>query len=121
MDIRLLDFKELKNFPSGSGIEFFDGEVYLVGDDSNHVLVQNKKWKSARKIPLFESETNRIPKKIKSDLEATTIVYSNKSAYLLMLGSGSKEQLRSKAILLNLATVTTEEFDLQIFYNRLRQ
>src|SRR5689334_19645426 len=121
MNIKLLDYKELKTFPSGSGIEFFDDKVYLVGDDATNIIVKSKKWKEEKKIHLFESPTHRIPKLIKSDLEATTIVYQGKAPKLLMLGSGSRQEYRNKAVLLDLNTSTTEEFDLQIFYDRLKQ
>jgi hypothetical protein len=120
MDIKLLDYKELKTFPSGSGIEFFDDKVYLVGDDATNIIVKSKKWKMEKKIHLFDSPSERIPKLIKSDLEATTIVYVGKSPKLLMLGSGSRLKYRNKAILLDLNTSETKEFDLEIFYNRLR-
>ena len=121
MDIKLLDYKELKTFPSGSGIEFFDDKVYLVGDDATNIIVKSKKWKMEKKIHLFDSPAERIPKLIKSDLEATTIVYSGKTPKLLMLGSGSRQEYRNKAVLLDLNTSTTEEFDLHIFYNRLKE
>ena len=121
MDIKLLDYKELKTLPSGSGIEFFDDKVYLVGDDATNIIVKSKKWKLEKKIHLFESASERIPKLIKSDLEATTVVHVGKSPKLLMLGSGSRQAYRNKAILLDLNASTTEEFDLQIFYNRLKQ
>jgi hypothetical protein len=121
MEIKLLDHKELKTFPSGSGIEFFDDKVYLVGDDATNIIVKSKKWKMEKKIHLFDSPSERIPKLIKSDLEATTIVFEGKTPKLLMLGSGSRLAYRNKAILLDLNTSSTEEFDLEIFYNRLKE
>ncbi len=121
MNIRLLDFKPLSSYPSGSGIEFFDDKVYLIGDDASSIVVKSKKWKLEKKIHLFQPHSSRIPKLVKSDLEATTIVYVDKKPKLLMLGSGSREQYRNKAILLDLITSETEEFDLHFFYNRLRQ
>lgn len=120
MDVKLLDFKELASFPTGTGIEFFDGKVYIIGDDASSILVKSKKWKLEKKIHLFEPASSRIPRLIKSDLEATTIVNSGKKAKLLMLGSGSKEQYRNKAVLLDFATSETEEFDLNVFYKRLK-
>jgi hypothetical protein len=44
MKLSLLDFKKLENFPSASGIEFYDDRVYLVGEDAKDLLVLNKKW-----------------------------------------------------------------------------
>src|SRR5688500_4208178 len=91
MDVKLLDHKELKTFRWRSGIEFFDDKVYLVGDDATNIIVKSKKWKMETKIHLFDSPSERIPKLIKSDLEATTIVYAGKkNPKLLMLGSGSR-------------------------------
>jgi hypothetical protein len=121
MKLTLTDFKELKNFPSGSAIEFHDNKVFLAGDDAKEVLVMDKSWKELERIPLFESDTDRIPKAIKSDLEATTVVIVNSIPRMLILGSGSKEELRNKAILLDLDSYLKDEFDLTVFYNRIKE
>ncbi len=34
MQLDLIDYKELDTFPSGSGIDFFDDKIYIVGDDA---------------------------------------------------------------------------------------
>jgi len=120
MKLTLTDFKELKNFPSGSAIEFHDNKVFLAGDDAKEVLVMDKRWKELERIPLFDSDTERIPKKIKSDLEATTVVIVNSIPRMLILGSGSKEQHRNKAILLDLDSYLKDEFDLTVFYDRIK-
>ncbi len=104
----LTDFKELASFPSGSGIEFHDEKVFVVGDDAKEVLVMNKRWKELERIPLFESTEERIPKSIKSDLEATTVVLVNSIPRLLILGSGSKEEHRNKPCCLTW-TITTRK------------
>ena len=121
MNIKLLDFKELADFPSGSGIECYDDQVYLVGDDARNILVMNKRWKTRETINLFPGDSPRIEKMIKADFEATTIVQINKVPFLLLLGSGSIEATRNKAILLNLKSKEVEEIDLSVFYDRLRQ
>lgn len=120
MKLTLTDFKVLSSFPSGSGIEYHDEKVFLVGDDAKEVLVMSKSWKELERIPLFESADERIPKKIKSDLEATTVVVVNSIPRLLILGSGSKEQHRNKAILLDLDSYLKDEFDMTVFYERIR-
>lgn len=120
MKLTLTDFKELTSFPSGSGIEFHDEKVFLVGDDAKEVLVMNKNWKELERIPLFESTDERIPKKTKSDLEATTVIIVNGIPRLLILGSGSKEEHRNKAILLDLDDYVKEEFDMTVFYDRIK-
>ena len=59
MQLNLIDHKELKDFPSGSGIEYFDNNVYIVGDDAASILVTNKRWKPSHEIKLFEN-SNRL-------------------------------------------------------------
>ncbi len=119
MKFNLLDYKELKSYPSGSGIEFYDGKIYLAGDDAAGILVTNSRWKNAEEIKLFESEERRIPKKLKADLEATAILYLDNRVYLLVMGSGSKD-LRNKGILLDIETGEKSEIDCSIFYRRLK-
>lgn len=119
MKLKILDFKELKSFPSGSGIECYEEKIYLAGDDSRDVLVMDKKWKKLTTIPLSESGESRIPKKVKSDFEATTIVEINKIPRLFILGSGSKDK-RNKAVLVNLDDYTKEVFEVPVFYERLK-
>ncbi|WP_153798002.1 DUF6929 family protein [Foetidibacter luteolus] len=119
MKIELTAFKELTGFPSGSGIEFYDNKIYLAGDDAKDILVMSRKWKQRTLIHLFDNDEERIPKKEKADLEATTIVSINKKANLLLLGSGSTEQ-RNKAVLLSLQTNEKTEIDLSVFYQRIK-
>ncbi|CAN5802128.1 hypothetical protein BH10BAC2_BH10BAC2_41070 [soil metagenome] len=119
MKLNLLDFTELKSFPSGSGIEFYDDKIYLVGDDAKDILVTNRKWKELQRINLFESKEERIAKKIKADLEATAILHLDKMVYLLIMGSGSKA-LRNSCILLNVETGDKTELDCSVFYQRLQ-
>ncbi|MBC7828685.1 MAG: hypothetical protein H7122_13115, partial [Chitinophagaceae bacterium] len=119
MKIKLLDFKETVNFPSGSGIEYYKGQVYLVGDDAADILVLDKKWREVQRIKLFENFDDRIPKSEKSDLEATTVIYLNEVPYLLIIGSGSRQHHRNKAILLNLESNNFTEYNIEPFYSRL--
>jgi len=120
MKLELLDFSALSDYPSASGIEFYKGNVYVVGDDAKDVLVMNKKWKKPTLINLFPSDTERVPKKIKFDLEATTLVNIDKKAHLLIMGSGSAEP-RNKGFLLNLKNNSTTKLDLTVFYRRLQE
>lgn len=121
MNIKLLEYKEIAAFPSGSGIEYYDEKLFLVGDDAKEVLVLNKRWKELERIPLFETAASRIPKETKSDLEATTVVTVNRIPRLLILGSGSREINRNKAVLVNLDNYLSDEFDLTPFYKRVQE
>jgi hypothetical protein len=120
MKLNLLDYKTLKSFPSGSGIEYYDGKIYIVGDDAKSLLITNKRWKKKDQVDLFESDEERIPKKLKADLEATAILHLEKQVCLLIMGSGSKA-LRNKCILLDTETGTKTEIDCTVFYKRLAE
>ncbi len=119
MKIKLQGFKELADFPSGSGIEYYNERLYVVGDDAKDILVLDSKWNKETSIPLFDSAELRIPKKIKADLESTTIIEVNKIPRLLLLGSGSTLN-RNRAILVNLDDHFKEEMDITGFYNQLK-
>jgi len=118
MKVKLLGFKELRDFPSGSGIEFYNDKVYLVGNDAKEIFVVNKKWKKPEHIPLCEYAEPRIPKKLQPDLEATTVIEINKIPRLLVLHSGTTD-LRNKAILFNLDDYFKEEIEINEFYEQL--
>ena len=107
MKLSLLDFKKLDNFPSASGIEFYEDRIYVVGDDAKDLLVLNKKWNKPGVIHLFDSEDARISKQQKADLEASAVIHVNKKPYLLLLGSGSTD-VRNHGVLLNLQNFMTD-------------
>jgi len=119
MKLDLLDFIELENFPSGSGIEFYDDKVYIVGDDSRDMLVMGKKWNKPTLINLFNTQDKKIPKPDKSDLEAMTVLSVDKKPHLLIIGSGSSDK-RNKALLMNLKNNAMKTLDLTVFYNRIK-
>lgn len=120
MKLELLNFIELENYPSGSGIEYFDDKIYVVGDDSRDLMVMSKKWKNPTTINLFDSQDNRIPKSEKSDLEAMTVLTLDKKPHLLIIGSGATDK-RNKALLLNLKNNAMKPLDLGVFYNRVKK
>ena len=119
MKLELLDFIELENYPSGSGIEFYDNKIYVVGDDARDLLVMGKKWNKPTLINLFNTQDKKIPKPDKSDLEAMTVLSVDKKPHLLIIGSGASEK-RNKALLLNLKNNAMKSIDLSVFYNRIK-
>ncbi|WEK34668.1 MAG: hypothetical protein P0Y53_19450 [Candidatus Pseudobacter hemicellulosilyticus] len=121
MNIKLLEYKEIAAFPSGSGIEYHDEKMFLVGDDAREILVLNKRWKELERLPLFESSDPRATLSLRSDLEATTVVTVNRIPRLLILGSGSRETNRNKGVLVDLDSYLKEDFDLTPFYKRLQE
>lgn len=118
MKLKLLKFTEIENYPSGSAIEFHEGEIYLAGDDARDILVMNRKWKQRRLIPLIRSAKKRLPKKAKLDLEAMSLIPVADQPHLLILGSGSGPP-RNRAILVNLKDHAVSMIDVAPFYERL--
>jgi hypothetical protein len=119
MKLKVLAYRELKDFPSGSAIEYFEDTIYVAGDDARTLLITGKKWKKFTQIELFEHAEGRIPKQEKADLEATTLVMIEGIPQLCILGSGSKAP-RNLIVLLNLQTRALSVVDVGVFYQRLR-
>ncbi len=119
MKLELLDFIELDNYPTGSGIEFYDDKIYIVGNDSRDLLVMNKKWSKPELINLFAGQDKKTAKSLKSDLETMTLLSIDKKQHLLIVGSGSNEN-RNKGVLLNLKNSAISWLDLSVFYDRVR-
>ena len=117
--LRVESIQEIKEYSSGSGISFFNGRIYLIGDDVNHVLITDTAFKAVDTIQL-DSGLYRIPKNIKPDLESSTILRSRKTARLLLLGSGSLEPYRIKGWLINLLNNEKTFLNLDTFYKRVR-
>ena len=80
MKLELLDFIELENYPSGSGIEFYDDKIYIVGEESKDLLVMGKKWNKPTLIGLFDTTDKKNPLPAKSDLESMTVLSVKKKA-----------------------------------------
>lgn len=108
------------NYPSASAIEFHNNHFYIVGDDAPSVLVLDSSLQEVDTIPLYDTAIKRIPKPVKPDLEAVTIVYKNKKPYLLAIGSGSLTPYRNTAELIDPASKEHTTIDLSLFYERLK-
>lgn len=101
-EIQLIKSSLITNFPSGSSINYYNGKLYLIGDDANNVLVLNKDYTPIDSIQLFNYPEKRIPKSEKTDFETSTLLELNGTPQLLVIGSGSREE-RKKALLLPVA------------------
>jgi hypothetical protein len=115
----LQSVKELNSYPSGSGIEYFDNHIYLIGDDAAYILKMNIALDSVDTISLYDNKQKRISKDIKADLEGITLVTHNNDSLLFLVGSGSLAPYRNSAWLINHATKERREIRLDTFYSRL--
>jgi hypothetical protein len=116
----LKEVKDLPYYPSASGIEFSNGNYYIMGDDATHLLVLDSNLAVTDSISLFKSSEKRIPKDSKPDLEALTMINRGKNPQLLMMGSGSLEPFRNTSVLFNTVTKLPETFRMDTFFHRLK-
>lgn len=112
--------KTLNNYPSGSGLAYLNDRIYLIGDDATGLLIIDTAFNIVDSIKIFESQQNRIPKELKQDLEAATLVSIKKSPQILLLGSGSLAPYRNTGWLIDPATKQKTQIDLKPFYSRLK-
>lgn len=105
----------LPDYPSASGIDYHNQSVYIIGDDANNLLILDSSLKAKDSISLFSFAEKRIPKKLKPDLEAMTILDNGN---ILLTGSGSLSPTRSVAWLINPASKVKDSIRLDTFYQR---
>jgi hypothetical protein len=110
----------LKDFPSGSSLEYFENKLYLVGDDAKNLLILDTAYDEIDSIEIFKGLDKRIAKAEKADFEASTIVGSGETAKIIIFGSGSTE-LRKKVAQLTIDNPgdTLQILDTSPFINRL--
>jgi len=112
----------LTDFPSGSAMEFYEEHIYLMGDDARHILILDTNYQPVFNITMFEGGEKRIPKKEKSDIEASAIIIHHYQPHLLAIGSASKSQ-RERTYLFALPAIASscfEIFDTGHFTDRLK-
>lgn len=108
----------LQSYASGSGMACFEGRLYLMGDDMSYLLIADTAFHSRDSIQLIDSAKSRIPKNIKPDIEAVSLLRINKTPSLLLLGSGSLDPHRNRGWLISLATKERKLLHLDTFYKR---
>jgi len=100
------------DYPSASSIEYYDGKLYLMGDDATNLLVLDTSLNIVDSIPIISYSGNRIPKDIKPDLEASALNADN----LFLFGSGSLSPYRNFGWKYNLKTKEKDSINLEPLY-----
>ncbi|MEO7983818.1 MAG: hypothetical protein ABI688_07035, partial [Bacteroidota bacterium] len=113
----LKETKKLDHYPSASGIEYFNNQFYVIGDDANNLLILDSNLTPKDSITLYSFTEKRIPKAAKADLEAITVTKDNK---LLVVGSSSVSPYRNIAWLIDPVTQQKDTIRLDSFYQRLQ-
>lgn len=112
---------ELKNYPSGSTISYYQDHLYLMGDDASSLLVLDKDFQVKEEIRVFPGDSGRIKKTEKADIESSEWMMADNKAKLWLFGSGSLSPQRDSAFCFDPETKSTERIDLSAFYENLRQ
>lgn len=107
----------LSSYPSASGIEYSNGQIFLIGDDANNLLILDTSLTIRDSIALFHFPGKTIPKPIKADLEAITLTDDHR---LLVTGSGSLVPYRQTGWLIDPVSRSIDSFRLDTFYQRIR-
>jgi len=88
--IELLTSLLLTDFPSGSSINYYRDELYVIGDDANDILILDKAYRKVKTIRVFDFPEARIPKAVKADFETSCIIKESGKDHLLVMGSASR-------------------------------
>ena len=59
------------DYPSASAVEYFDGRLYIMGDDATALLVLDTNLNVLGQKPILSYSEKRISKEIKPDIEAS--------------------------------------------------
>jgi hypothetical protein len=117
---KLVAIQSLPDYPSGSGLAFHNGHIYLMGDDATRMLITDTLFNVLDSVVIFEPVEKRIAKDKKPDIEAMTLINKDKTPLLLMLGSGSLSPNRDTCIIIDPKTKEKKHYSLAIFYDRLK-
>lgn len=115
MKLKLLR-KVVLDYPSGSALEYHNGSLYVIGDDVHYILSLDDQWNIIRRIELFESVWERIPKPDKPDIECAAVI----GDVLYLLGSGSKSPQRDVAFIVQLSDCSVKKINTAAFYGIFR-
>lgn len=119
---QLVAMEDLADYPSGSAVVFLNNQLYLMGDDARYLMITEAAgFRPVDSLPLYEGGEKRVPKKIKADLEAATVIEGGGRPRILLLGSGSLDPYRSTGWLIDPAAGQKELLNLAPFYERIRQ
>jgi len=95
--ITITKSEHLSWLPSASGVEYLDGKIYIIGDDTPYLYELNGNFSLIEKYKLSKNDStvnNRVPKAIKADFESMAVYKDGEDTFFMVLSSGSKETTR---------------------------
>jgi hypothetical protein len=82
---KLLELKTL-DYPSSSGIAYYNNQFYIIGDDATSLLILDSTFNTIDSVLLYSYPEKQIPKSKKHDLESIAI---SPNGEIWVIGSGS--------------------------------
>lgn len=113
----LKEVKKINHYPSASGIEYFNKQFYVIGDDARDLLILDSNFVIKDSVHLYDAASSKISKSTKADLESITVLPNNK---LLLLGSGSLSPYRTTGWIIDPVTKQKDSIRLDSFFLRLQ-
>ncbi|WP_373974216.1 hypothetical protein NT239_11270 [Chitinibacter sp. SCUT-21] len=110
--------------PSASGLTYRNGFFHAVGDDAQWLFELDQNFyitdKQLIKEYTIDPATGRIAKSVKPDFEAMDQFRLGKQTWSMVLGSGSKANVREVGFLLSADRITKHERSLVSLYSQLK-
>jgi len=125
MKLKVTKRQILKDVPSASGIEVLGESIYAIGDNSPWLFKLNASYNCIEKFQIFslsDTQNTVIPKSLKPDFEAITLVKNNGVNEFYIFGSGSKSPERDVLIIIDVNHPKNwKQYSLAKFYNQLKK
>ena len=109
--VKLLRKTFLPHYPSASTLEYHKDLLYVIGDDAPQMLVLDGNHQPMDSLLLFASDTKRLSKKDKADLESTILVNRNGRDYLVAFPSFSTPR-RDRIMVIDMASRELRTIDM---------
>jgi hypothetical protein len=110
-----VEIKKL-DYPSASAIEYYEGNLYIMGDDATNLVVLDTNLNVVGSLPVFFSAERRLPKETKPDLEASAV---DANVILYLFGSGSAPH-RNLAFEYDLKNKNNDSIKLEPLYAKIK-
>ncbi len=92
-----------------------------MGDDAPHMLILDTAFLIKERIPVFSSETVRINKSVKPDIEAGDFIQEGEESNVWLFGSGSVPGYRDSLFRYNVANGSVRRDDLGVLYDKIKE
>jgi len=120
VELKINKIQTLKDIPSASGLEIFEDELYIIGDNSPYLFKLSKDLQHRTLIPLSDTSSAIIAKSVKPDYEALSSYTLNQKTYFLVFGSGSKTPYRDSLLIIDAQEPKNiKKYSLRNFYQDL--